>query len=731
MHLIASLGLLCIVMGLSGGAWYLWERWGDPIIPAGRYLGEAGIVLIFAAAIASWCVARRLPKLKDFLDERIWTLGLVAILVSDWICRPWGLYQGPLIRGEIVVGALAMYALLRGPWQRVLLFWPIATVAMIIWSFFLASRGSILFSDDHAMFLFRLKLLKENFPQIPFWFPLWNGGIDARDFFATGALNAFFLSAPLLYSFPVETVYNLIIALILWVLTPLSVYFAARLIGSTTLQAAISSTLSVCSGLFWYRWGLKYGTVGFIVSTALFPLVVALVLRFISETTPRWRLCLALTVASSLMLLWSPSGIAALPLALIALPRVLRIITSRRHLATLALIAALNLPWMAMMWKVSNVGRFLESHKETTAGQHEVVSLNNGGQPLPGSQGGTAYRHKSGGIDKQKSLNQWHNNASALNPLLVVFALPALLTLSGATRVSFSLLSAWLMALGTIGVTLKPQLELDRMIIIASMLLTLPVGILLSRLFALHERGRSWRIAGSIAGSFLLIGPFAASSVTLNRSDDTYKFANGDVQNLVAVIGDHAGSGRAFFTGCVLHELSGGHLGPLPLWSNVPMVASSYAHNIWKYEQPIPQAFMEKGDAGIREYLDLMNASLVIAHEPVWIDYLRSRPTEYQLLMEGPPFFAFKRLQHTPSFALSGDIADLSHTTNSLSFVANSESLVLKFKYFPFLQSSHCDIQPRQVSKDIYFIELTNCPRGERVTISSVSPIKRLLTRGM
>jgi hypothetical protein len=730
MHILASFGLLLVVLGFSGGAWYVWEKGDVALIPAGRYLIALGALCALVITTLSFVRERRLPKLEQFLDKRVWSLGLVAIFFSDWLARPWGLFSSSSIRGELIIGAFGMFALLRsGTWRTALTVWPLLASPLLMWSFFLASDGALLFSDDHAMFIFRLNLLKENFPSIPFWSPLWNGGFDARDFFATGALNAFLLAAPFVYLFPVESMYPCLIAAILWILLPVSVYTAARVIGVERAGASIAASLAMCSGLFWYRWSLKYGTVGFITSTCLFPLVVTLAIRHISALRPSWSSSVILAIITTLMLLWSPSGLAALPVAVVALPHLPRLLRSPRHLCTAVLLVALNLPWMSMMWKVSKVGRFLDSSAVAASPQHgegSFATQTNGSQSIPAADP-NAFRHKAGGFSVKKSLTQWQNNATALNPLLVIFGLPALLSFTGIGRKYFVALTAWLVLAGTVGVSLKPQLELDRMIVIASVLLTIPIGSSLSAFFSSASRGKTWRIAASCAGSFVLIGPFVAASVVLNRSDDTYMFARPEVSSLVRTIENNAGSGRVFFTGCVLHELSGGHLGPLPLWANKQMVATSYAHNIWKYEQPFPQSYLQRGDEGIKEYLDLMNASLVVAHEPSWIEYLQSRPNEYSQLWRDNHFLLFKRLLFTPSYALEGDINDLSFTSNSITFTPQTESVVLKFKYFPFVKASACSLQRFTRHADLELIQLTHCQPGVPVTIQSVSPLARLL----
>jgi hypothetical protein len=156
------------------------------------------------------------------------------------------------------------------------------------------------------------------------------------------------------------------------------------------------------------------------------------------------------------------------------------------------------------------------------------------------------------------------------------------------------------------------------------------------------------------------------------------------------------------------------------------MVASSYAHNIWRYEQPIPPTFLARGDAGIEEFFNLMNASLVVAHEPFWIDYFRTRNERYIKVYEGDKFWVFSRLGYTPSYVLSGVADDVTFTSRSVSLLPKSPSLVLKFKYFPFLTSSGCRVSPHKVSDELQLIELSECPVGQRISIRSVSPLDRL-----
>jgi hypothetical protein len=738
MQRLGSLALLIIVLGVSGGAWYLWDKdTGLLITPAGRYPVALGVALLILTVFASLLIRRELPTKDALCDTRIWSLGLVGIYLSDWVTRPWGFFKGSSIRGEIFVGFVLSYLLLKkGQAVRFFTLWPLIVVVLLAWSFKIASNGALLFSDDHAMFLFRLKLLKENFPNIPFWSPLWNAGFDARDFFATGALNVFILFSPIIYLFNVEQVYSFIVAVLLWIITPLSVFSSSRLLSLSKKGSAIATTLALCSSLFWYRWSLKYGTVGFITSTALFPLVFALSVRLLHTDLPKWRTIIFFALVSSLMLLWSPSGLALIPLVALALNRAPTLIFSRRHILTALLILAINLPWMAIMWKVSNLGHFLNSEQTASlAAPTPISSEGDSGNitaplPQPPPSNGTIYRHGRGQFNLKKALNNWHNNANSLNPLILILAIPAIIIFPGLGKRYLVGTSIWLVGLGTVGVSIKPQLELDRMVVMASILATIPIGHLIAQAILSANRGNTWRLSAATICSFLLIGPFAATSIVLNRSDDTYSFMSSEAIELRDVIANNSAGGRAFFSGCVLHELSGGHLAPLAIWTNIPMYATSYAHNIWWYTQPIPQNQLQRGDQGVRDFLDGINATLVLAHEPAWIEYLKKRPAEYKQIWRGESFFAFKRISYTSNYALSGSLSDMEFSTNSATFTPLSEAVTVKLKYLPFLEASGCKVAPAPSNLGFDLISLSECIPGASVTLTSASPLKRLFGGG-
>jgi len=732
---LLPLAALLTLLGLTGGSWHIWSMEHAAIIPSGRYVVAFALILVIIRLVHTVFFKGARPTLSEIADPGVWTLGLVAIFISGWLCRPYNFFQGPHIRVTLATTTVLTFALSFKNWRRIFSALPALATILAAWTFFKQSGGALLFSDDHAMFLFRLQLLKENFPSIPFWSPLWNGGIDARDFFATGALSPFLLTSPLIYLFPIESIYNVIIALILWVFTPLCGYLAARAYGGERVVAAVTALLATTTSLFWSRWALKYGTVGFIVSSSLIPWVTALGMRFISEESTTRRERILLVCATTLMLLWSPSGIALLPCAILALPRLPSLARSRKHLAVMAAILALNLPWMAMMWKVSSVGKFLHSESTQssshTTNQEPGVTAGLNATPPPAALSPTppnTYRHKAGGLDLKKSLKNWQEAGVSANPLVVVLALPAILAVAGRTRLFIGATYAWLVFLGTVGVSLKPQLELDRMLVIAGLVSAFPIAQLIVKTFLNVKSCMSRRLTAAIVGGFMVAGPLATSDMLQNRLYDRYTFAGPEVNALSEAIALHSQGGRALFTGCVLHQLSGGHLAPLPFWSQTPLIATSYAHNIWSYEQPIPESFLKAGDSGIRKFFDLMNVTVVLAHEPTWRRYFNERPNEYREQGHFGEFFLYTRTGITPSYLLEGDARALSQNTHSLTFTPLTERVILKFKYLPFLHTSHCAIRPFAASSEVTLIELSGCPVGEAVTVKSITPYERLIS---
>lgn len=705
-----SFGIALVLLSLLGGGLNWWSTQGVPVFASGKWGALLGGVLIVISAFST-------PR----LEPSGFAAGLLVIFFSDWLCRGYNLIQGPSIRGEIILFSIITGVLLAKRSGRLIAALAPFSAIMLSWIFLDSASGRALFSDDNATFIYRLTLLKENFPFIPFYYPLWNAGLDARDFFATGALNVFLIFSPLLYSFPVDKVYNLVVAGVLFVLAPLCTMAAARLARFPWRTAAIAASISLAPSLLWFRWGLKYGTLGFVTSAALFPLVYSLGCLIVDRfETLSWSKSLLFLVTFSLMLLWTPTGLATLPLIGLAFFRLPSLLKKPGILKLTAAIVALNLPWVVLFWAVSDVSKFIQSEQQAMhAEDSPAVQVEASGEMKQ-------FKHRVEGFNLQRSLKRLREAAVSTHPLILLFLVPGLLLLPVSHRLGYTLGVGWLIFLGTVVAAMKPQLEFDRMLLMLALLGCTPAAAALNQLFEQSRKGLSCFLGAALAGGFLLTTPFSAASVVSNRSLEHFVYASDIVRNLAAAIREHGGNGRTIFSGFVLHDLSGGHVAPLSFMTERPLIASSPFHNLWRYKEAFSQEALANGAEGIRRYLDLFNVSSVITHTQKWREFFKSRPDEYEQVWQEDRFRIFKRTNHNGSYFLEGAGEVLEQGPSFIRIRADSPQAVIKFRWYPFLKSSSCILSERVVADDIRFIELSGCQPGQEVRIESGSPFERI-----
>ncbi len=688
-----------------------WHSHGTQILPPGSY-----IIFLLIISVALKIILKLETSPWAFLTW-LWIL-----FFSDWIDRPYNFMQGLSIRGEIILFSLLTLLIIKYRKFAIFNFMPIIGMMVCSFSFIALSEGKILFTDDHTTFFFRFQQLKGNFPNIPFYYPQWNAGTDARDFFATGALNVFAIFSPIIYAFPLERVYNFIIILLLFVFHPLAVYMAARLEKIPVPGPAISASLSVCLSLSWYRWALQYGTLGFITSLALLPFNLVCVSYILDDREKiSLKLSLFFVVTFTLMLFWSLSGFVFVPAILLALLKVRKLIFKKNIALIAVLVLSLNIPWVISFWTVSNVSKFVtednQNHKSAVvADEHMDVG------------DGSTYQVAKNFY--KKAAKSMRESVLQINPLLIILGGMGLFLHYGRGNRIFLLTAIWLAFIGTFINPLNPRLELDRMFVILSMLLTLPAAKSILYFFEKADEenaGLRKKIAVSLIGGFLITSSFISSSIASNKSLLRYYFANENVDKITSIINENGGKGRILFSGFVLHELSNGHLAPLTYYTNVPLMALSHVHNQWRYKQIIPAYYLKQGDTGVEEYFNTFNVSGVFAHEKYWIEYFRSRANLYQEIDAAGRFKFFKRLAFHNSYFLEGDGEFMGQDTNSMTFKINSPDVTLKYVYYNFLTSSSCEIGSKKLIDEINLITLKNCTPGTIVKIKSMPLYKRLM----
>lgn len=747
-----ALAFVLAVFGILAGLSDFWMPGGSRLLASGSYaLVPALVALLYALARSQFC--RPIPTEANrgaFVEAGAW---IVAVLfLSDWLSRTYNFYQGPSIRGELIFfGGVALVALRFGYLtQKVMQIILCLTILLAMLIFLDQSAGRVIFSDDHSVFAYRLQLLVETFPQIPFYNPFWNAGLDARDSLATGALGLYILGLPWLYLFPVAKVYNFIIIWILLIQLPLGCYLATRLSGFTARAGALAGLLSLASSLHWYRWALKYGTMGFVNSATLLTLVVVLAALLVKQFDLPRRWIFLFIVCTSICLLWPFFGVVLLPVfAALVFFWLADLVgkkfsgfpgRGRRIFFTGLVLLVVNLPWMLVFVGTSGLLDFLQAHKKAPLRSAKIVvtdvDSNNSSAALQAvadslqtesDKSSMRFRNARGHIDAGLSLKMLRKVSFAANPLLIFMGLLGLFLLSGFFRWFYIMQLAWLFLLGAVLFPIKPQLELDRLLVLALLMLALPAGAAIDRLIQLFENQRLGIRAlpvGLVLG-FVLTGPVLVFSVLKNRSTEHFSFRSQMVDDFTNFLNAYKPAGRILFAGCVIHEFGDGHLASLAGDTDHPMIASSHAHTLWWYKDVFPGEFLARGDEGREEFMRLFNVSDVFAHEPKWKKYFRARPDKYELIWNAYGFELFRLKNYSASYFLEGQGQIIDQEVNSIRLRVESADALISFNYSPALEAAPCKLSGQEVYSGREFIRLTDCA-GQEVRLTFKPPWQQL-----
>lgn len=718
---LSSFGLALALWAALAGKIHFWDTTGRVITNS----SDLGII-IGAIFVAIAVVLNRGKFQQLFSDPLGASLVLVPIFFSDWLTRPYSLFPGPAFRGELMLATCAAWLLLRSA-SGLYRWWLMLTVLLLCWSFYDASGGRVLFNDDHGSTIYRLQLLKEVFPYIPTYSTLWNAGTDARDFFATGILNVYFLFYPLIHFFEVTSIYNIIVSTIFFILVPAITYVAAEKNSKNGMTASIAALLSLTTSLLWYRWCLKYGSLGFITSSALLPYVIWTIGKlFTKDEELTYREAIIFPIICTLMLFWSMTAVVFIPVAILALLKFKTVIRKRFFGQILIALLVLNLPWMLVFSSVSQVGRFLTLAKPsfTQAGvDAKMAAPSTTGIANERSVRGTGMTLSAKSVRKV-----FRNFVVTVNPLLIVFFIPGLFVLKPGWRGVYGITIVWLLLLGGVVSPVKPQLELERMLIIASIVACLPAATAIA-LLRDRYRDRLRLIAlGSfgVTGGYLLSGVFAVTSVLYNRTLEHFSFADDLVTKMTSAIREFGGDGRTLYSACILHEVSGGHIAPFAYMGGHPLVASSPIHNIWWYTDVIPQEFRQAGGPGIEHFFDLYNVTAVFAHERHWKEYFQSAPQIYDQVWQDGRFKLYRRNAGVPTYFQEGTGEIINQSSNGITLRLDTAEAIIRFTYFPFLESSACKLSPASFGSDVRLIKISDCSPGTVLSIKAKNAFRRL-----
>ena len=684
-----------------------------------------GVCAALLAAIAPFTLATR-QKLSICLFTSYELLQGLALSTVTFVVLPlatqqFDFFQMPAPQLTLLCCLITATLLRRFPeaLPRLTVLTP-ALYAMILLG---VCGGSFLIRDDHAAFLYRLMQLHGSFPSIPLYNPLWNGGVEAREFFPSGALNTFLLTYPLARLFPLPAGYNAVVATLLFFITPGCSALAARMLGLCRAQQMLAATLAVTSSVLWYRWSLSYGTLGFITSAALYPVVLACCLRSISTTTPATLIGAAFgAMTTALMLFWSISIVALFPACIAVLLRIRHVLSSRANLVALLLLITIVAPWSALFIESSKLFSFLHensAHVESYFPPSQIAAASIAEDaPLQFSRDGSQNQAEFESSFRQALLN--------FHPLLILFAAPGALMLGQTAAALFLSSLVWLMALGSLGALIAPHLELSRMLTFLAPTAAVTASVALHRIIqAAASRRYPDQAASVILGAMLVAGAISIGVIVSNRGSERYTHASPVVAALSEAIREHSADSRTLFAGFTLHELDGGHLAPLAAMTGRPLFASSYQHDVWRYIDVIPAAFRKRGEPGVDEFLDLYNIGAIITHDRFWARWFGRRKEKFKQVASSGRFRLFVRLVRPPGWVVSGQATVLSQRGDSVDLKVESDPVILRFNYWPHLVSPGCNISPFTTPHGIRFIKLTGC-KGAITSVQMKGPLQRL-----
>lgn len=671
-------------------------------------------IIFFIFTIAGLMISIRTA---DYLRVVLLAVSAVSFLIalSDWPRRHYasleGLKYAELSLLAIFLVSAVLYFLNRFDLNKVYKLLPFLAPLILGAAFMRALHFQLLFSDDHPTFLFRLITIKESFPNIPSFNPLWNAGIDFRDFFASGALAIFLLFSPLIAIFEVATIYNLILVLLLFFLPVLASYLCCKFLKLDKGVFLISSLLCLAPSTLWFRWAVSFGTLGFILASILLPFVIAFFFK-LADKNSRFTLTeVLLSIALiSLMLLWPISILFLPPLLLFCCLNIKSIASKKISWIFLLALLAINIPWMLTFKEVSKVESFITNPtpgkklSEETPINEPVKSVKN----LPAKKSFKQYL----GAVKQV--------VQASNPAIVMLGLVGLIFLPGGQlKLIYSFTLAWLCLLGTAGSTFKPQLELDRFLVTAGYLLSLPAAVAVTGILSyLKARRIEHAIVFVIFNFLIVIGLVSSyrtvSNLTLNKFYPKEKIVDQLSDNIMKF----SGGGRVIFPGFILHELSNGHLAPLVNFSRVPLIARSYKHDHWTFQDVIPMRYMKDRGKRLEEFFDLYNVTAVVTSERKWRDYFKSRKNLYKEEWHAEKFRIFRRLNASNTYFLEGDGEIIEQKSSYVNFKLKSKDAVLKFNYLPKLKASGCEVDPFYLEGAVNLLALRNCPVNTEIRLS-------------
>ena len=592
----------------------------------------------------------------------------------EWMPNPDDL--GWEVMTETVAGRLCLLTLLLTP----LLVWKsrlqeLILTGMVIYFplrcsyvFLKTTGGQSLIGDDHASFLFRLFICEQIAPHNVLYNPYWNGGRVDAAIAASGANMVGNLVLPWLKLFPVEVVYNGLLAGLFIFIVPVCCALAVHLAGGSRRAVLVGFLLGLLPSRMVSKWILHFGTIGANLALPMLAPISACLFTLVYQSRKGWGPWVILVVLSVLYLAWPVGVVMALPLILCLLPGVLTL--DRGGWLKLGgaaiVIAVLAWPQFSALIFYANLSSFSGAGSETI---HWALEWNRGWRNLL-------------------------NLVLEVNPVILfagglgIWLLPdrTFRRMWGGMMVLLLILAGW-------GEMWKPQFQLTRAAIPLVYIAIVPAALVVDQYFSsTYLRGRV--LAAGVLAMLFYTG-INASRIYHNDhlAGAPYRVYPDYMDQFVDILKmEVPEGGRVLFTGATVHAFGGGHVAYLPVLTGREMMAADYYHfspRMVEYEYP-PDPF-RKSKEGKAKFFDWYNVTHVVAHRTSWKIYFAGLPETYTLVGRAGlkhPFEVY-RVHRDSNMFLQGAGRVTADAKRILIELENPDAdAVVKYNYDPRLTAS-------------------------------------------
>ncbi|MCS6960898.1 MAG: hypothetical protein NZT61_00130 [Deltaproteobacteria bacterium] len=563
---------------------------------------------------------------------------------------------------------LALFFVFKPPVDLILKFFVLVLILGSGYNYFRTVGDTLIFSDDLPSFYYRFNIILNSNFLLPSYDPFWNMGTNWTDIFATGSIPVgllfyFFRPLGLFESF------NVFVFFIVFVLSFLTVFTVSRILKFDKFSTLIFLILGLCSSLHLFRWGLKYGTLGYIFSAHFCLIAGSILVSWNKNATALSKI--ALWICLFLGSFWPLNILCLVPL----LAQVLIFNGFSINLVVL-LATSLALPIATIF--------------------HGLIYSEFFDRWLITRDTGYVFHH---GI---KELLR--NTLLGINPL-ILFSVPfGFLHVSNSVRL---LIIGYLVAALGFGSVL-PKLELSRVASHLGIALAVPAAVYISSIF-----GRLNHFCKCLLTSMLILSCLQTILVFKNASFDTFSVLEKPYLRFIEW-SNNSDQKRFLFLGHMLHDFSGGHLAVLPYLVKKEFVAYFPTHRSWKPIEIVPVADGRKTHK-FENAVDAICPDFLITNRRFWKRIIsknsKIKKNKYRRVFHFGPFSVFKRAStcHVIPFSEA-----LKVRLNEIEFYLpeDQEFVPVKYAFNKHLKVDGCDaIIPVDVS-GFTLIGLRNCSRG-------------------